>query len=542
MAALGLVRLVVCASLVGGLLASAWSSPARADVVSAVDLLALHNQLRFAIGAPTIPADPRVSVAAQRHADYSSRNGVGGHFETAGLPGYSGYSPRDRVAAAGWSTTFVSEVAAGYSGALNAVRELWHAPYHRLGMMHPNAIATGWGHSDVNGRSTTVGDFVYDFGARPVEFVRSPAAGQADVPTSWSGNESPSPLPRGVSGPVGYPIMVVYSAGQSVTMRAAEIVRPDGSRVPIYYAPQQFEFDYQVIIPQQPLAAGASYHVRFDVNVNGRMVTNEWDFVTAGGTPAPPSRAGTFHASWVDQSPYPVLAPGATQSVTLRFRNSGTSTWLKGVPGAQANLGIVGDATTFAQLGMNVDWASGNRVAIQGEAAVGPGAIGTFSFGVRAPAQPGVYRIPLRPVIDGLTWMEDQGVFLVVFSDVGYHSAWIAQSPYPTLRPGEASARLSVAFKNTGTQPWIRGAFGRQANLGVNGDDRTWSSLGVGWPTPDRVAVQTEPVVAPGAVATFTFQIRAPLAAGAYAINLRPVVDGLTWMEDDGVYLIVTVR
>ena len=265
-----------------GLLLSASASVADADVVSGTAMMTLHNQMRAAIGAPTIPMDARVTLAAQNHANYNSANRITGHYETAGLPYYTGYGPRDRVIAAGLTTTFVSEVATGgASGALAGVSQLWDAPYHRLGLMHPSASSAGWGHSDLAG-SATVGDITYDFGIRAVDYVRSPANGQTGIPPSWSGNESPNPLPAGVSGPVGYPIMVVYSGGQPVDMRAAEIVAPNGSRVPIYYAPQQFERDYQVIIPQKPLAAGTTYHVRFDINVNGVMVTNQWDFTTAG--------------------------------------------------------------------------------------------------------------------------------------------------------------------------------------------------------------------------------------------------------------------
>ncbi len=160
---------------------------------------------------------------------------------------------------------------------------------------------------------------------------------------------------------------------------------------------------------------------------------------------------------------------------------------------------------------------------------------------MRAPIAPGSYRLPLRPVIDGVTWMEDQGVFLVVTSDLGYHSRWAWQSTYPTLHAGQLSAPLSIAFTNTGTRSWVRGVLGQQANLGVNGDDRTWSSLGVGWPTPDRPAIQSEATVAPGGIGTFTFQVRAPSGPGTYAFHLRPVIDGLTWMEDEGVFLIITV-
>ncbi len=540
------VRAVTCIALV--LPAFTWglARSAAADTVSGPQMLALHNAMRYAIGAPTLIGDPRVVLAAQRHADYSSLNGVGGHYETAGNPGYSGYGPRERVAAAGWNTTFVSEVAAGYSGALNAVTELWRAPYHRLGMMHPSASATGWGHSDLNGRSTTVGDLTYDFGIRSVDFVRSPANGQV-VPTSWSGNESPSPLPAGVRGPVGYPIMVVYSGGQNVQMRAAELSGPGGARVPFYYVTQLYEYDYQVIIPQQPLATGTTFHVRMDLTINGRYVTNEWDFTTAGGSgggsvlpPAPPILS--YNSGFLDQTAWPTLAPGTSTSVTVRFKNTGTAPWVRGVVGKQANLGINGDTKSFAALGMSVGWLSADRVATTQEATVASGGIGTFTFTVRAPLATGEYRIPLRPVVDGVQWMQDQGVFLVVKSDVGFHGRWISQSPYPTLSPGQVSEPLTISFANTGGATWTRGTFGKQVNLGINGDDRTWSSLGVGWPTPDRVAIQDQATVPPGALGSFTFRVRAPMTPGVYAIHVRPVADGTVWLEDYGVFLYLTVR
>ena len=518
------------------------ASLADADVVSATQMMTLHNQMRFAIGAPTIPMNAAVTSAAQNHANYSAANRTGGHYETAGLPYYTGYGPRDRVIAAGLTTTFVSEVATGGSSGLGGVTQLWDAPYHRLGLMHPSASSAGWGHSDLAG-SATVGDITYDFGIRSVDFVRSPANGQTAIPTSWGGGESPSPLPAGVSGPVGYPIMVVYSGGQNVTMRAAEIVAPNGARMPVYYAPQQFEYDYQVIIPQRPLAAGTTYHVRFDINVSNVMTTNEWDFTTAGGsgTTPPPPPAATYHSAFLDQSQFPSLAPGQTAQLTVHFRNTGTATWTKGVFASQANLGINGDNQTFAALGMSVGWPTADRPAIQSEASVPPGGTGTFTFTIRAPQAPGTYTIPLRPVIDGRAWMEDQGVYLLVTTVNGYHSRWVSQSAYPTLKPGAVSGPLTITFRNTGALAWVRGTLGTEARLGVNLDDTMWAALSVGWPYTTRPAVQTETSVAPGATGSFTFQVRAPTTPGVYAIHLRPVIDGVTWMEDEGVFLYVTV-
>lgn len=526
--------------------------PSPAAAATSNEMLVFANQMRTAIGAPALAGDSRVAAAAQNHANYNAANSNSGHFETAGRPYYTGYSARDRVAAMGWSTSFVSEVATGGSDGLAGVRQLWDAPYHRLGMMHPSASSMGWGHSLLSGRGAVVGNITYNFGLRPVEFVRSPAHGQTNIPTTWSGNESPSPLPAGASKPVGYPIMFVYSGGQTVVLRGAQLIAPGGAQVPIYIAPQQFEYDYHVIIPQRPLAANTTYHVRFDITVAGTWLTNQWDFSTGstivggggssgGGGGVAPVVDNGLHSAWVDQSAVPALQPAATQSVTLRFRNSGTKTWQKGVAGSQIALGIKGDNPTFNALGMNAGWPSANRVAVQNEASVPPGGIASFNFVVKAPFAAGLVSIPLRPVIDGVAWLEDQGVTVPVVTTVNYHSRWLTQSPYPTLRAGQVSGPLSISFINTGGQTWTKGLLGQEARLGVNRDNQTWAGLGVGWPSANRVAFQSESSVPPGAVGTFAFQVRAPTTPGVYAINLRPVIDGVTWLEDQGIFLYVTV-
>ena len=536
------------AALLGGLLTIPLSLAivavplATAADASATDMLYLTNQFRYAIGSPTVPSDPRLTQAAQNHANYNSANGVLGHFETAGLPYYTGYGPRDRLIARGWTTSFVSEVATGGSE-LGGVRQLWDAPYHRLGMMHPNATTIGWGHSELNGRQNNVGDIVYNFGFRPVDFVRSPAHMQTNIPTSWSGRESPSPVPSGTSGPYGYPIMVVYSAGRSVQFRAAELVAPGGARLPFYLAPQQFEYDYQVIIPQRPLAANTTYHVRFDITVAGEWLTNQWDFSTGATVNAgnPGVADSGFHSAWASQTQVPAMQPAATSQVTLAFRNTGTKTWTKGVVGSQVALGVNGDNATFSALGLNVGWPSSNRVAIQNESSVAPGSVASFTFAVKAPFSAGTVRIPLRPVVDGVAWLEDQGVYVPVPTVVDYHSRWVSESAFPTLRVGQLSGPLSIVFRNAGSQSWMRGVLGQEARLAVNQDNAQWAALGVNWLSANRVAPQTEASVVPGGTGTFTFQVRAPMTPGLYAIHLRPVIDAVTWMEDEGVFLYINV-
>lgn len=401
-----LAALVALVALVGSTTPATAAVPTAAvPAATATDMLLAQNQLRYAAGAPTIPADPRLVAAAQAHAQYQALNGTGGHYETAGLPGYTGYAPRDRALAQGFSGPFVSEVATRASDPLSGVLRLWDAPYHRLGMIHPNASAVGWGSAAASGGYQVVGNIAYDFGQATADVVRSPAAGQGGVPTSWDGRESPSPVPAGTSGPYGYPIMAVWSAGRTVELRGASI-SANGSAIPFYVAPQEFERDYIVLVPQRPLPA-AAISVRLDVTVAGRWLSEEWSFTTVGAAPAP-----TFHSAWVTQSDWPTIAVGESTSVSVTFRNAGTATWTRGAA-TQANLGVNGDDRSFTALGMAVDWPVPDRPAVQDSLTVPPGATTTFTFRVRGVA-PGTYLLHLRPVIDGLTWMEDEGVYVVV--------------------------------------------------------------------------------------------------------------------------------
>src|ERR1700682_2622135 len=94
----------------------------------------------------------------------------------------------------------------------------------------------------------------------------------------------------------------------------------------------------------------------------------------------------------------------------------------------------------------------------------------------------------------------------------GFHTAWVDEDPWPTLAAGQQIA-YTFHYRNTGTETWQRGVTGRQVNLGI----------AVGWLAPDRPATTAELTVAPGAIATFTFTIRAPSGQGRYRIGVHPV-------------------
>ena len=258
--------------------ASPTATPPSAQLNDATEMLRAQNALRAAVGAPIVRGDDRVTAAAQQHAEYLARNNMLGHEESPGDAGFTGATVQDRLAARGYANATASEVATSFGTGVDGVRSLWLLPYHRLGLMHPNAIIAGWGHAQVGGRSTTVGVIVYDFSASAPERGLSPAAGQIVRP-SWDGEEFPDLLPAGAARPVGYPVMVVYSGARSTDLRAARITDPDGREIAAHVVPQIYERDYIAIVPAQPLVAGQRYHVRLDLTVAViGDVTEEWDF------------------------------------------------------------------------------------------------------------------------------------------------------------------------------------------------------------------------------------------------------------------------
>jgi uncharacterized lipoprotein YddW (UPF0748 family) len=135
----------------------------------------------------------------------------------------------------------------------------------------------------------------------------------------------------------------------------------------------------------------------------------------------------------------------------------------------------------------------------------------------------------------------------------GFHAAWYGQSGYPTLCAGETSTAV-VAYKNSGSFGWVSGRMGEVAYLGTwgpepgqdratpLGGDGQLGSPATGWPRYNRIAAQPADYVGPGQVAWFQFTIQAPTTPGTYRLYLRPLVEGAQWMEDFGVYWVVTVK
>ena len=134
----------------------------------------------------------------------------------------------------------------------------------------------------------------------------------------------------------------------------------------------------------------------------------------------------------------------------------------------------------------------------------------------------------------------------------GFHAAWYGQSGYMSLCPGNR-ALATVAFYNSGSLGWVAGRMGESAFLGTwnpepgqdrasaLGGDGTQGAPNTGWPRYNRVAVQPAAYVGPGQVAWFQFTVQAPPTPGTYRLALRPLIEAAEWLEDYGVFWVVTV-
>ncbi|MEP7003700.1 MAG: DUF3048 domain-containing protein [Chloroflexota bacterium] len=179
------------------------------------------------------------------------------------------------------------------------------------------------------------------------------------------------------------------------------------------------------------------------------------------GIPPPaslPAGIPGFHATWFGQSGYMSLCPGETSTATVAYYNTGSRGWVANRIGEMAFLGTNGpepgidQASVLGGDGSNgspaTSWPRYNRVAAQPANYVGPGQVAWFQFTVKAPAAPGVYVVGLRPVIEGAQWMEDIGVFWVVW--VMYPDGTM---PPPSGRPACATCWPLNGLQNGPNQP-----------------------------------------------------------------------------------------
>ncbi|WP_244827120.1 CAP domain-containing protein [Caballeronia sp. TF1N1] len=221
--------------------AGAGSFTATGDVVN--DSLAYTNAMRAQLGLSALKYVPAVAQAATSHAlNMQATNNVG-HYEAAGQPNFTGVSPSDRVAAAGYATNSVGEIAAGFLGPFSSSTEaidgLFDAPFHRAIFLF-DTTGVGFGQApsaDMTKYSTFTGDFVDYVASTPDnKLVAYPYDGQTNVKPQWQAVETPNPIeakhPNLVGQNVGYPVTLSAAGNGAFSNVVFTITDAAGNNVP----------------------------------------------------------------------------------------------------------------------------------------------------------------------------------------------------------------------------------------------------------------------------------------------------------------------
>jgi len=275
-------------------------------------------------------------------------------------------------------------------------------------------------------------------------------------------------------------------------------------------------------------------------------------------------KAADYYNKWQSQSEYLNMVAGQTEQVWLEVVNNGTLTWYKNGD-HPVHLGTAEPLDRNSQFYDAGSWLTPNRIEMVQDK-VAPGETARFAFKIKAPNQNGYFKEYFRLVAEGVTWLNNQGIYwqwnvmsgdnfedMCMSRDQGttqstctmpegwmYESSWSGQSDYLTLSPGE-TAEVWIKYKNTGEAVWYQnGDFA--THLGTaNPIDRASSFYDSAWLSSNRIAME-QSQVKPGEEARFRFRIKAPTKAGKYYEYFRPVVENVSWLNDQGVYLLFEVK
>ena len=290
------------------------STYADAEALSAFTAL---NAMRSGAGAGLVAQSVALDTAATAHARYLTTNSEFTHSEDPAKPEFYGVWPSDRLAQAGFSAGYSTEVIAAGPSATGAgcVAELLNSVYHAVALLS-QATHVGFGFGlDGSGVPLCVVDLATDSldghgqVAPSDAFVAYPYVGQRGViETFYVAYESPRP--SAVLFPnltAGTPVVVNVRNADFLNFEAAGTLLPtvtqfvltdaNGNIVPsailanpalvaaagvTLHADANLPAGSVVLVPLASLSKGVAYSVTFaaTLTTGGRALANNWTFTT----------------------------------------------------------------------------------------------------------------------------------------------------------------------------------------------------------------------------------------------------------------------
>lgn len=268
-----------------------------------------------------------------------------------------------------------------------------------------------------------------------------------------------------------------------------------------------------------------------------------------------------FSYKWISQSKYLTLFPEETARLWVMIENTGNATWDKNTP---IHLGTSNPLDRISEFYEPSDWLAPNRSAwLTDDTIIKPGDRAVFMFDITAPIKPGKYQEFFQPVVEGISWLEDYGIFWEITvkspeeiagspqnpeekyqTDGIYRSELVYQeSPVLSLKQGE-SKTLKIEIKNVGTATW-HNTGQAPVRLGTaNPWDRSSIFHNSSWLAANRITNITENNIDPSKTATYSLTLHVPADAtpGFYEENFQSVAENVTWFMDYNITYKISVR
>ncbi len=249
------------------------------------------------------------------------------------------------------------------------------------------------------------------------------------------------------------------------------------------------------------------------------------------------------------------LNSGQRTYMVLKVRNTGSITWWNQAA-SPLRLGTSNPRDRASQF-CDSTWQNNNcnRPARLKESGVAPGEVGTFEFWTKAPltSSDRTSNEYFNLVIDGYRWLDDIGLYWSLTTKATtYKWAPTSQAIYTNSTKNSVANAANLApntryymvvkARNDSNFTWQQ----NYINLGTsNPRDRASQFCDSTWRVPqacNRTSTLVEAQVAPGQTGTYEFWITTPPAIGTYNEYFSVVADGVTWMNDPGMYWTLLVK
>lgn len=278
----------------------------------------------------------------------------------------------------------------------------------------------------------------------------------------------------------------------------------------------------RVIIPTGvSVRPGDAYSFTFPITAPAAVGTAnfQWRMIREGvGRFGAPSTnfpvtivGGALAAEYVSQNVPPTATLGGPVTFTFTMRNVGTETWT-------ANLFRLSTVNPID----NVTFGT-TRALLPAGTTVAPGATGVFTLQGTAPTSPGNFTFQGQMVKEGVVrFGQSTPIATVTVAGVALSAQYVSQTVPTTVAAG---GRLigSIVMRNTGTETWTPNGVYKLCTINPQ-DSTVWGTSRI---------VLTSGSVAPGANATFGFNLDAPNVSGSYNFQWRMVKEGVVRFGDN---------